>query len=120
MRYFCDTYALVEIIRGNKFYQRYLSEELYTSILNMYELVYNLLKEYDEETVKDFFYGFMHLVIPIKDDYLFTSAKFKLKHAKANISYTDALGYSIAQTEGMKFLTGDKEFDKFEDVEFVK
>lgn len=120
MKYFCDTYALVEIIRGNEFYQKYLTGELYTSILNLYELVYNLLKEYDENTVKEVFYGFAPLLIPIKDDYLFTAAKFKLKHIRANISYTDALGYGIAQMEGMRFLTGDKEFDKFDGVEFVK
>lgn len=120
MKYFCDTYALVEFIRGNESYKKYCSEELYTSILNLYELVYNLLKEYDENTAKDFFYGFRHLLIPIKDEYLFTAAKFKLKYVKANISYVDALGYSIALMEGMKFLTGDKEFSRFDGVEFVK
>ena len=33
---------------------------------------------------------------------------------------TDCIGYIIAKRLGMKFLTGDKEFEGFENVEFVK
>ena len=53
MIFFCDTYALVEIIKGNKSYHPYLDQELHTNILNLYGLFYNLLKEYGEITAKE-------------------------------------------------------------------
>ena len=120
MKYFCDTYALVEMTRGNKGYLAYVDEELHTSILNLYELLYNLLKQYDEHVAKKYFYEFRALVLEDKDEYIFVAAEFKLKNTKKNISYADALGYAIAQTENMKFLTGDKEFQNLDNVEFVR
>ncbi|MEK6901073.1 MAG: PIN domain-containing protein, partial [Nanoarchaeota archaeon] len=110
MRFFCDTYALVEFVKGNKAYAKFVAEELHTSLLNLYELYYNLLKEYEEETARGYFYQFSSLLIPIMDQHIFAGGKFKLKNQKQNISYTDALGYAMARQEGMKFLTGDKEF----------
>ncbi len=120
MKFFCDTYAMVEIIKGNKSYLPYLDQELHTNILNLYELFYNLLKEYDEMTAKEYFYEFSSFILPIKEDYIFIAASFKLKFHKKNISYADALGYVIAEKENMRFLTGDKEFENMDNVEFVK
>lgn len=118
MKFFLDTYALVEIIKGNKNYKRYLEAELFTSILNLYELFYNLLKDYDEDKAKIFYYDYIDILIAIKDEYIFEASKIKLE--KKKVSYTDALGYAISLKEGMKFLTGDKEFENLRDVEFVK
>ena len=120
MKYFLDTYALVEIVKGNKSYKKYTEEELYTSMFNLYELYYNLLRDYGEEKAKEMFYKFYSLIIQIKNDWVFLAARFKLENKKFNISYTDALGYIIAKENNMKFLTGDKEFKDIENVEFVK
>ncbi len=120
MRYFADTYALVEIVKGNKAYLQYMDEELFTSLLNLYELFYNLLKDYDADTAKELFYEFYSLLLPINDSHIFAAAHIKLLHKKRNVSYVDALGYAIALEENIKFLTGDKAFEKMENVEFVK
>ena len=120
MIFFCDTYALVEIIKGNKSYHPYLDQELHTNILNLYGLFYNLLKEYGEITAKEYFYEFVSLILPIEDHYLFAAASFKLKFQKKNVSYADALGYAMAENKNMRFLTGDKEFKDMDNVEFVK
>lgn len=120
VRYFLDTYALVEIVRGNVNYQKFLGAELFTSVLNLYELFYNILRDYGEEKAKELFYEFSDILIPLKEDYIFAAAQFKLKHKASNISYADALGYTIAVHENMKFLTGDKEFEHITNVEFVK
>ena len=45
---------------------------------------------------------------------------FKLLHKKRNISYIDCIGYNIALFRNVKFLTGDKQFADFSNVEFVK
>jgi len=44
----------------------------------------------------------------------------KLKGKGLNISYADAVGYSLALEMGIKFLTGDKEFRDLDNVEYVR
>ena len=46
--------------------------------------------------------------------------RFKIKNIKRSLSYADCIGYIIALRYGIKFLTGDKEFETLENVEFVK
>src|SRR3989344_4324895 len=118
--YFFDTYAFMEIIKGNKSYEGFLNSDFRTTLLNLYELYYNLLKDYGEETAKKYFRNFFPFVIEIKNEYIFEASKFKLNHKKTNISYVDALGYSLSKIEDYKFLTGDKEFENMPNVEFVK
>jgi len=118
--YFLDTYAIVEIIKGNPLFTQYLSEKLFTSVFNLYELYVNILKADSEENAKREYFRFLEFVIPINQEHIFRAGKFKVAHLKKSISYTDALGYAIAEIEHMKFLTGDKEFKNFENVEFVK
>ncbi len=120
MRFFLDTYALIEIVKGNESYKKYLDHEVFTTLLNLYELYYNILKENDGNKAKEVFYTFYSLLIRIKDEWIFLASDFKLKNKKNNISYVDALGYIIATENEMKFLTGDKEFKSMKNVEFVK
>lgn len=120
MKFFLDTYALIEIVRGNKYYKKYLDYDLYTTIFNLYEFYYNLLKSYDEENAKNIFYKFYPFLIQIENKHIFSASRLKLEYKKFDISYTDALGYAIAKENQMKFLTGDKEFKNMPNVEFVK
>jgi predicted nucleic acid-binding protein len=48
-------------------------------------------------------------------------AAMKLRYEMRNLelSYADALGYYISKKEGLKFLTGDKAFERLPGVEFV-
>lgn len=120
MRYFLDTYAIVEIIKGNPNYMKYLKGDFFTSIFNLYELFYNLLRSNGEDIAKKYYSQFYEYLIEIKDEYVFEASKFKLENKKFDISYTDALGYVIALKNGMKFLTGDEQFNGEENVEFAK
>lgn len=56
----------------------------------------------------------------MKNEHIFAAAYFKKRNKKWNISYADALGYAIAEQEGICFLTGDKAFERMQNVEFVK
>ncbi len=120
MKYFLDTYALIELIKGNPKYKRFINEELFTSILNLYELHYIILRDFSEEKAKEYFYEFFNFLMPLKPEHIFAASEFKFEHKKQNISYSDALGYAIAIKEGMKFLTGDNAFKSIKNVEFVK
>ncbi|MBL7148226.1 MAG: PIN domain-containing protein [Nanoarchaeota archaeon] len=118
--YFLDTYALIEIVKGNKNYQKFLDSEIFISIFNLYEFHFSLLRDYNEQTAKKFFNQFKNKVLKIKDEYIFGASKFKLQNRKQKLSYADCLGYMMALNNNMKFLTGDKEFENLKNVEFVK
>jgi len=118
--YFADTYALVEIIKGNKNYAKFLDRPLFTSIFNLYELYYIILKDYNKSQAENFFFYFKKNIIKFNDSAIFFASEFKLNNRKKSISYTDSLGYAISIENDFKFLTGDKEFKGVDNVEFVK
>lgn len=111
---------MLEMVKGNASYKKYLDEELFTTILNLYEFYYNVLKEYDDKVAMEMFYRFYGFVMGIADEEIFLASSYKLEQRKRRISYVDALGYVIAKNHNMRFLTGDKEFKGMADVEFVK
>ena len=120
MNYFLDTYALIEIVKGNEKFKDFLQYELFTSLFNLYEFYFVLLRDFNEITAKNFFYQFKKRILLIKDEHIFEASQFKLINSKKRFSYVDCIGYFMAKDYDMKFLTGDKEFEKLENVEFVK
>ncbi len=120
MRYFLDTYAIVEIVKGNLNYKKLLDAEFLTSIFNLYEMFYILLRDFNEETAKKYYGQFYEFLVDIEDESIFDACKFRLEHKKLSISYTDALGYIIALKKNSKFLTGDDAFKGKDNVEFLK
>ncbi|GAI14858.1 unnamed protein product [marine sediment metagenome] len=52
------------------------------------------------------------------DEIVFEAMGLRLKHRR--LSYADCIGYVTARHEGMKFLTGDRVFERMENVEFVR
>ncbi len=120
IKFFFDTYALVEIVKGNQKHIKYLDSDCCTTILNLYELYFRILREFGKENAEEAFKKFRSIKIEINDEDIPEACEFKLKHNKNNLSYVDALGYIIALNNGFKFLTGDKEFETLENVEFVK
>ncbi|MBI1972178.1 MAG: PIN domain-containing protein [Candidatus Aenigmarchaeota archaeon] len=120
VRFFLDTFAMFEIINGNPRYEKYINCDLSTSLQNLYELYYNLLKTNGEDFAKNCFKRFRQFAIQISDGHIFNASKFRLENLRLNLSYADALGYAMAKEEEMKFLTGDKAFKGMDNVEFVK
>ena len=119
--YFYDTYAIFEYLKGNKKYQKYFKEPLgITTKLNLMELYYGLLN--DEEYADEIYASFLSIVIDLSDAQIKKGLKMRkeLKDKRLNISYVDAIGYSISKERKIKFLTGDKEFKNLPNVEYVK
>ena len=118
--YFCDTYALIELLNGNPDYANYIYADLVTLDLNLMELYYSSLRDSGKHIAnKDFHqfvpfsYSFSKSIIPI-------AMEFKLKYRKENLSYVDCVGYVFAKQNNLLFLTGDEKFEKKENVKFVK
>jgi len=114
-----------EYLRGNEDYKRYFvrGSELVTSLLNLIELHYILLRdEEDEEEADNSFLAFKQYESEITDEDVKKAMRFRLscKANKENISYADAIGYTMAERLDATFLTGDDAFEKKKRVEFVK
>lgn len=120
MSYFFDTYAIIEIIKENKNYLKFLNEEIITSILNIGELYYALLKDFDESTAEEWKNRLEKSTLLIDLDIVIKAIKFRFKHKAKKLSFVDCIGYILANENNIKFLTGDKQFEDLPNVEFVK
>ncbi len=120
MKIFADTYALIEILNGNPAYQKYTHYKIVTTMYQLFELFYDLIKQFPEDTATDIFYQYRFCEMPLKMFWVFEAAKFKQQQQGKNMSYTDCLGYKVAEDLGLKFLTGDKAFKGMQNVEFVR
>ena len=120
MSYLFDTYALVELINKNPNYFSFKDEKIFTTILNLSEFYYYLIRVYDEKTADFLTENLNAFFIMIDKSHAIKSANFRYRNKKLKLSYTDCLGYILAKEKGLKFLTGDIQFKNMENVEFVK
>ena len=118
--YFADTYALIELFKGNPSYQSYLNHFLITTQLNLAEVYYHLLRHHDQQIADPYLilcrYGTTQITLPS----IQYGMRFKLQYKKENPSYIDCIGYALAVEIGIKFLTGDSKFKDKPNVEFVR
>ncbi|MBI4174112.1 MAG: PIN domain-containing protein [Candidatus Aenigmarchaeota archaeon] len=120
VNYLFDTYALIEIVKNNPGYLKYLEENVTTTRFNLVELLYIILAEQGKDAAKKAFEKFKNAVIDIPDEILLKAMEFRLKNKGKGLSYVDCIGYVAAMENKLKFLTGDDAFEKMENVEFVK
>ena len=121
MKFFADSYALVEYFKGNSHYLKYIDEnEIVTTTLNLMELFYSALSDQGLEKAEEYFSAARKFTIEITDEHFKEACRFRFAHRGKNISYIDALGYIIAKTQSARFLTGDSAFKGMENVEWVK
>lgn len=117
---FFDSYAILEVIKGAPNYERYKETTLITNTLNLSEVFYSLIREVGERVGEDIINKLDFEFVEISEEIALKASKFKYKNKKLKLSYADCIGYITALENNMKFLTGDKEFEKFKDVEFVR
>ena len=122
-RLFLDTYAMLEYLAGNEDYRRVMAgAELATSMLNVAELYYIVLREHSTRKADDAYAVFRNYQAEIADEDVKSGMALRLRtHAqKRGLSYADALGYAVAQRLDCRYLTGDVAFKNMPGVEFVK
>ncbi len=115
-----DTYAIIELIRGNKNYEPYLDSAILINEFILTELCYNLIKEHNVDKAYEYTDKYSQYVIRVSPDVIKEAMLFRFNNRKQNISMTDCIGHILAKKLNIKFLTGDKEFENMENVEFVK
>ena len=118
--YFFDTYAIIEIIKGNEAYQRYKNASIILTIFNIAELHYALLREFSPQIAETLTKQYAQFIIEVDVEIIKEANKFKLKNKEKKYSIADCIGYIVANRLGLKFLTGDQGFKGLSGVEFVK
>lgn len=119
--FFYDTYALIEIIRGNENYKSYSKDVgIVTTGLNLMELYYRLYVLFGIETAEFYYQKYKIFAIDVDDTTLKKAMIFKAENKNKDLSYADCIGYIFANEKKIKFLTGDKQFKNLSNVEFVK
>ena len=116
--YFFDTYALIEIISGNPKYEKYKGSGIITSIFNLAELNYILKKTMPKKKADEYTTDYEDFAADVELDDVVEAMDLKTKFRK--LSIPDAIGYAVAKRFDVKFLTGDSDFEGFDNVEFVK
>jgi len=83
------------------------------------ELHYGLLKKFGIEAANRYYDLFLPFVVEIQDADIKEANLFRIQHASTGVSYIDCIGYTIASLRRVPFLTGDSQFKKLKNVEFV-
>ncbi|MEI6731552.1 MAG: PIN domain-containing protein [archaeon] len=117
---YLDTYALVEIKKGNPKFAGYLNSNFVINDLTLAEFCAVLLREEGEEVAREWHDKLSSISMFVDKDILFEAIKFRYENRKKNLSFFDAVGYTFAISKGYLFVTGDKEFEGLKGVEFVK
>ena len=91
-----------------------------TTMMNLYEVYYHLIKEGLDHEADVFFDRFEQYCVPSYPKAIKEASRFRLANTRSDLSFIDSLGYVIAQQHKIKFLTGDKAFQKMPNVMFVK
>ena len=119
-----DTYPLVEIASGNKKFTVLLDENIIIPDITIAEFYYVILQKYDPSKAEFWYKELMPYCVSINRDILIKAVKFRFqnknKNKKRNLSFFDCVGYIYALENKIKFVTGDKEFENLENVEFIK
>lgn len=118
--YFFDTYALVEIIKGNPRYARFKHSKVVLTVFNLFELHYKLLRDFDKKIADKVLAEYSSSLVSVDIESIKDASEFKLIYRRKNMSATDVIGFVSARRYGLKFLTGDRQFRNLHGVEFVK
>ena len=116
--YFYDTYALIEIIKGNSSYEKFQNFKAICTLNNLFELHQSLLRQFNKKTADYWMDKFDALEVITED--IIKASDFRYKYNEEKLSMTDCIGYIVAKRNKLKFLTGDEKCRNKENVEFVK
>lgn len=118
--YFYDSYALIELLNGNPNYAKYENSTIITTKLNLFEVYHYFLRFEKKDMGEIFLHNFWKCAFDFSSSVIRNAVELKIAKNNRNVSMTDCIGYSFAKILKIPFLTGDKEFEKMENVEFVK
>lgn len=118
--YCLDTYALVNIYEGKKEYEKFLGVDFVITLWTLVEFYWVLIRDIDQDVADFWFDKLKPYTVYANEDILKESMKFRYKNKDKKLSYFDCIGYIYSIKNNLTFVTGDKEFETFSDVEFIR
>lgn len=119
--FFYDSYAIIEYLKNNPRFVPYFEEHTgILTIFNLVEVYYSVLAEEGKEKAEEVYNRLSPLLAEPTKEIVFKAMEYRLLHKKKKLSYADCMGYASAEIYNVLFLTGDKQFEGMEKVEFVK
>lgn len=115
-----DTYALAEISKANPKFAKLMETDFVITDLTLAEFYGIILREYDELTANYWYRKISPYSKPVDKLILVKAVKFRYQNKKKNISFFDAVGYVYSRENNYTFVTGDKEFEKLQNVRFIQ
>ena len=115
--YFLDTYALAKFNTGDTAYKPYENVDGILTIFNLAELNWSFKRD-NKLAADKLTRHYAANQVPVLVEDIISAMNLRLQNKK--LSIPDVIGYIVAQRHGIKFLTGDKEFEGMKNVEFVK
>ncbi len=119
-KYFFDSYAVIEVIKGNNSYVRFSNEVMVTTVINLSEIYYFLTNQVGEKVAKLIIDKFDFEFLEITPELAIQASSLRHHYKKKKLSYADCIGYVVAVKNNLLFLTGDNGFCDIPQVEFVK
>ena len=120
MKYFFDSYAIIELSEKGPSYDKYQGFEIITSVLNIGEIYQLILRKKGKEAADSWFKDTNFRLLEITPEIITEAAYFRHLNKKNDFSLPDAVGYKLSLKHSLKFLTGDRQFEGLSNVEFVK
>lgn len=118
MSHFFDAYALIRFHWGHPSYQRFEDVPIITERTHLYEFARAVLKTDGGKAVLPALARLNANRLDPSDEDLLEASKLRARIVR--LSGADALGYVLAQREGLLFLTDDHAFRKMPGVEFIE
>ncbi len=118
-KFLYDTYALMELLGKNPDYGKYLDKDIIINDFIFAEFCYNLIKA-NEKKMHEYLSEIEPAIVRASVKIIKLAMEFKHKNKSKKLSMTDCISYIQAKELEIKFLTGDKQFENMENVEFVK
>jgi len=117
--YCLDTYAIFEMIYGNKDYKWLIKEPFVIPEETLAEFYITFLRK-NEELSEKFTNLLATKTVPVRLPTLLAAMSLKTKAKGEKLSFFDCVGYVYAQENNYTFVTGDKQFEKRKGVKFIK
>ncbi|HLC84601.1 MAG TPA: PIN domain-containing protein [Candidatus Nanoarchaeia archaeon] len=115
-----DTYALVEIAKGNPAYAGLFEQDFVVADETLAEFFWVNLRDFGMGSAEEWHLKLGPYGRQVSQDLLVRAMKYRYDHRKEDVSFFDCVGYVFAQENGFIFVTGDKEFKDKKGVLFIK
>jgi len=119
-RFFYDSYSVLAYLSDRPGYAAYFEKNTgVLTRLNLMEVCYAILRAHGARAAHQVLEAYSRCEIEFSLPDIEAAMKLRYELRNLELSYADALGYYISEKEGLKFLTGDKAFERLPGVEFV-